>query len=167
MNQSYYTDAEHIIAAFRDRRRQYREAYRWGQANLSALVQRQLAAAQAEAAEVGDHEQVIEGRCFTVDPTSARRYEEGLECIRQLREEVERSDPRNNKLLMALLITGWGLANPWLAVDLLALASLLSYFKMVKAAHAPCPRCGKPFGDARSWPLSVGGHHCQHCDLSL
>ena len=165
MNQSFYTDSQQTIAAFNERRRRYRKMYRWGQANLPALMRQQMAAAQA-AAEPAEDPQTIQGQS-RVDPASARRYQEGLEHIRQLRDEVEKSDPRNHKLLMALLMTGCGLTNPWLAVDLLALAGVLAYRKMVKAAHAPCPRCREPFGDARPWPLSVGGPCCQYCGLSL
>ena len=45
MNQSFYTDSQQTIAAFNERRRRYRELYQWGQVNLPALVQQQMAAA--------------------------------------------------------------------------------------------------------------------------
>jgi hypothetical protein len=43
----------------------------------------------------------------------------------------------------------------------------LFYKNIVKAAHAPCPRCGEPFGTKNKLPLGVGGDRCQNCKLEL
>lgn len=47
------------------------------------------------------------------------------------------------------------------------IAFALFYRKLLKAAHAPCPRCKNPFGTNARWPLGVGTEQCQHCGLAL
>ena len=41
------------------------------------------------------------------------------------------------------------------------------YSKVRRAAHAPCPRCGEPYGSSWKYPIGVGSDYCQSCQLPL
>ena len=47
------------------------------------------------------------------------------------------------------------------------IAGFLFYKKIIKAAHAPCPRCKQPYGTSSKWPIGVGANQYQNCDLEL
>jgi hypothetical protein len=88
-----------------------------------------------------------------------------LDEIKHLRIEAYKIDYG----ILAVILLGVGLSglNPALSGFCGIFAFVLFYRKIVRAAHALCPRCGHRFGSGLKFPLGVGDRYCQHCGLHI
>ena len=92
-------------------------------------------------------------------------YERELTVLRELRAKTFHVD----FLFLALFILiAIGVLSSY---DFLLIFSpvlwALLYFRVLKTAHYPCPRCEQPFGNKSNFVLSIGGKNCQNCGLSI
>ncbi|OUR89317.1 hypothetical protein A9Q81_21900 [Gammaproteobacteria bacterium 42_54_T18] len=93
------------------------------------------------------------------------KWVDQLSAIKRLRKDAYRLDSKIIIMLAAgVVLSGISPGLAWIGG---VPAFFLFYRKVVKSAHAPCPRCKEPFGVAQKWPLGVGGDECQNCGLEL
>jgi len=92
-------------------------------------------------------------------------YSEELEEIKKLRRRIIYPDA----LLIILWAAGYGVTFVYAPLaPLFGVAiGIHIYKKFKKAAHAPCPQCGEPFGTTAKWPIGFGTLECQNCNLEL
>ncbi len=92
-------------------------------------------------------------------------YKVELAEIQKLRKEAYSLDL---PIILALIL---GMACSFIIPTFTPLFGVFAFFlfykKILKAAHAPCPRCNHRYGTASNWPIGVGLYNCQNCNLEL
>ena len=92
-------------------------------------------------------------------------YEHDLTEIAKLRREAYSLD------LPIIIVCGLGIASAYITPMLAPVFGIgvgwIFYKKLMRAAHAPCPKCKQPYGTSSKWPIGVGVNHCQNCKLEL
>lgn len=163
MDQSDYSQSSEYFDAFL--RKQYPRYYQYLDQLRWQTVEVLHQAQDAQTAARSDEPMTLEGQ-FVVTETTARPYfQQELAVIKNLRRAVYR---HQTYLIDALVLAAFSLyLSPLLGAAIASLALWRFYQKLVKAASAPCPNCGKPFGSCHRLPLTVGKDCCQNCGLSL
>ena len=111
-----------------------------------------------------DGPMALEGRFVVTGTTTQPDFQQDLAAIKSLQRAVFR---HRGQLFDALILAVFGLfVSPLLAVAIASLALWRFYQRLVNAASAPCPNCGKSFGRGRRVPFTIGDD-CQNCGLSL
>ncbi len=92
-------------------------------------------------------------------------YEKELNIIKELRTKTFHVDFLFLALFILIAI------GVFFSYDILLIFSpilwALIYFRVLKTAHYPCPRCEQPFGNKSNFVLSTGGKNCHNCGLSI
>lgn len=92
-------------------------------------------------------------------------FEREINNIMELRKEAFRP----TLAILILLVLGFLSQILFVSIGLIfgLLAFMLFYKSIVRAARAPCPRCGESFGTKSNIVLGVGGDSCQSCGLNI
>ena len=65
----------------------------------------------------------------------------------------------------AYLVAAFGNGRLASVLILMIMVALVILFSKIRAY--PCPRCGKPFGQAETYDARFPGRKCVHCELPL